>query len=283
MNPSGIVMLGKIDGLLSTCDTRDWIDFGIACFLIILIGVGVILMNKKAALRIVFGVLFVCLIPLVLFQLYVAAALLALIIVGFLVAVLLTNYADLREALENSRKLLPHKKGKNPTRVEYDIDKLYRDVQTAVMYMSDHKMGAIITFQKEDPVEIPPDGVILDAPFVPELVETIFFSGTRLHDMGMVVVGNTIHAAAVRFPVSTRIFQGKYGSRHRAAVGISEACPDSVTVVVSEETGRISIAHNGNLTHVANRDFSSTFRVFMDMGHPEASQKSEDSDQDIDL
>ena len=75
-------------------------------------------------------------------------------------------------------------------------------------------------------------------------------------------------SAAVFFTPTTRPLSGKYGSRHRAAIGISEVS-DAVTVVVSEETGRISIAYNGELSPVNPDHFLDTFMEFMSMESPD--------------
>ena len=105
---------------------------------------------------------------------------------------------------------------------------------------------------------------MLDAPVSQELLETIFYVGTRLHDGAVVIRGNIIVAASVYYTPTTRALTGKFGSRHRAAFGISEIS-DSVTVVVSEETGRVSIAYNGNLETVPLDSFLREFSDLMNM------------------
>ena len=81
--------------------------------------------------------------------------------------------------------------------------------------------------------------------------------------VGNVTIRNgTIVAAAVAFQPTIRPMDGKYGLRHRAAIGISEHY-DCVTIVVSEETGRISITHQGNIEHISPRDFSARLDDYM--------------------
>jgi diadenylate cyclase len=121
--------------------------------------------------------------------------------------------------------------------------------------LSKQKIGAIITFEKKDSLnDVIKSGTILNAPVVPELLLTIFYEGTRLHDGAVIIRDDKILAASVYFTPTTRPLTGKFGSRHRAAIGISEIT-DSVTVVVSEETGRISIAYDGELQAVAPDTF----------------------------
>ena len=91
---------------------------------------------------------------------------------------------------------------------------------------------------------------------------TIFYPGTRLHDGAVVIKRDFILAASVYYTPTTKPLTGKYGSRHRAAIGISEIT-DSVTVVVSEETGRISLAVAGELIPVNNETFLITFEEYM--------------------
>ena len=106
------------------------------------------------------------------------------------------------------------------------------------------------------------NGTIINAPVSQELLETIFYEGTRLHDGAVIIRGNMIVAASVYYTPTTRALNGKFGSRHRAAFGISEVT-DSVTVVVSEETGRVSIAHEGVLESIPLDSFLSEFTDMM--------------------
>ena len=140
---------------------------------------------------------------------------------------------------------------------------MYAQIQTAVITMSKQKIGAIITFEKKDNLDdVMKSGTIINAPVSAELLQTIFYEGTRLHDGAVIIRNDMIVAASVYFTPTTRPLTGKFGSRHRAAIGISEIC-DAVTVVVSEETGRISIAHKGELTTVTPDNFLSTFEEAM--------------------
>ena len=143
---------------------------------------------------------------------------------------------------------------------KYDIEKLIRDVTTATKWLSTNKVGALMTFEKKQPLDdFLKNGITINAPFSPELVETIFFEGTRLHDGAIVIRDNMIVAATVMYPASNKILLGKVGARHRAALGISEVT-DSITVVVSEETGSISIAHGGMLDTIKTDEFERVFR-----------------------
>lgn len=177
------------------------------------------------------------------------------------------NLAETRFLFANKFSQRTNDKGLNKKNnsVEklYSQEDLYKTINEATIYLSKHKIGAIMTFERKDNLtEISKNGSVLDAPVTYELLITIFYPGTRLHDGAVVIRGNTIIAASVYYTPTTKPLIGKYGSRHRAAIGISEIC-DAVTVVVSEETGRISIAFNGELFTYSQDDFYKAFTNIM--------------------
>ncbi len=175
---------------------------------------------------------------------------------------------------------LKRNKGVQPEEL-FDREALLQNVYRAVLDMSRLKRGALITFMRKDNILdetkigsiVRQRGVDINAPFVPELVETIFYEGTRLHDGAIVVKGDKILRASVFFVSTERPLTGKYGSRHQAAIGISENS-DAVTIVVSEETGRISIAFMGDLTPVTPDNFLRVFEDDMNYESPEEENNS---------
>ena len=190
---------------------------------------------------------------------------------GFIVMLaiigIFVNLAETRFLFANKFSQRTNDKGLNKKNnsVEklYSQEDLYKTINEATIYLSKHKIGAIMTFERKDNLtEISKNGSVLDAPVTYELLITIFYPGTRLHDGAVVIRGNTIIAASVYYTPTTKPLIGKYGSRHRAAIGISEIC-DAVTVVVSEETGRISIAFNGELFTYSQDDFYKAFTNIM--------------------
>ena len=146
----------------------------------------------------------------------------------------------------------------------FDREAMYKQIQTAVFAMSDSKTGALLTFEKNDNLDdiIKRSGTIINCPVTPEIIQTIFYTGTRLHDGAIVIRNNVIVAASVYYTPTNKPLQGKFGSRHRAAIGISELV-DAVTIVVSEETGRISFAVKGELTPVNKEKFLEEFASLM--------------------
>jgi len=124
--------------------------------------------------------------------------------------------------------------------------------------LSDRRYGALIVAEREVHLDEYIDtGVPLDAHLTPELLLQIFTINTPLHDGAVILRDDRVTAAACVLPLSasgtlSRSPDRQMGLRHRAALGISEVS-DSVTVVVSEETGNISVAHNGRLIRRLNR------------------------------
>lgn len=156
-----------------------------------------------------------------------------------------------------------HFRGKTRPESLFDRDAMYKKIEAAIITMSKQKVGALISFEMHDSLnEVMKSGTMIDAPVSAELLQTIFYPGTRLHDGAVIVRNDRIVAASVYYTPTTRPLTGKYGSRHRAAIGISEVC-DAVTVVVSEETGRISIAYKGELETVGPDMFASSFADYM--------------------
>ncbi len=119
---------------------------------------------------------------------------------------------------------------------------------TAVERLSRKKIGALIAVERMGEVSAVVDtGVALDAELSSELLETIFWPGTPLHDLGVVVHRGRIQAAGCQFPLTeSEQADRTLGSRHRAGIGMSEEA-EAVVIIVSEETGTVSAAIRGRL------------------------------------
>ncbi len=124
---------------------------------------------------------------------------------------------------------------------------LVNDIADAARYLSRRRHGALIVLERDTGLqEYIETGVIMDALVSSELIQTTFFPNTALHDGAAIIRGNRLVAGACTLPISSsrRLPDSQMGLRHRAALGISEVS-DAVAVVVSEETGRISIVVGG--------------------------------------
>ena len=113
--------------------------------------------------------------------------------------------------------------------------------------MSAHKTGALIVIGRQSDLRlITEGGIAIDAKISTPLLENIFFKNAALHDGAVVIEGDRIVAAKCILPVTQSDVPKSYGTRHRAAIGMSEIS-DAIILVVSEETGGISIAHGGTI------------------------------------
>ncbi len=135
------------------------------------------------------------------------------------------------------------------------------EVLDSVAYMSKNKIGALIAIERGVGLGgIVEGGTRLDATVTRSLLNTIFWPGSALHDMGVVIRGDRVVAAGVPFPLAEGDFAPELGSRHRAAIGLSQES-DALIVVVSEETGTISVASRGHLTRDLTLDTLRTLLV----------------------
>ena len=129
-------------------------------------------------------------------------------------------------------------------------EKLVDNIVTAVRLLSADQTGALISVEKSHPLDdFIATGTRLNSDVTAELLTSIFVTSTPLHDGAVIIQGDKIACASAYFPPTTADIPSRYGSRHRAAIGISEIT-DAITIVVSEETGNVSIAEGGKLTAV---------------------------------
>ncbi|MBQ4103053.1 MAG: diadenylate cyclase CdaA [Clostridia bacterium] len=137
---------------------------------------------------------------------------------------------------------------KNDSAYQEAVTDLVNDFCKAAGEMSETKTGALVVFEREAPLnEVIKSGTILDARSSTELFNGIFFKNSALHDGAVVVKDAKIYAAGCILPLTqNNAISSDLGTRHRAAIGMSEQS-DAVVVIVSEETGYISVAINGKL------------------------------------
>lgn len=166
------------------------------------------------------------------------------ILPALVVAVPVIFQPELRRALEQLGRL------NNYIRFSRSSPKspMITAVKEASLYLSQRRHGALIVFERDTGLQEYIDtGILLNAESSAELFTTIFNKNTELHDGAIIMRGEKIAAAACVMPLSTSSLSDRQmGLRHRAALGISEVS-DAVAMVVSEETGQVSIAHNGRI------------------------------------
>lgn len=159
-------------------------------------------------------------------------------------ALIIIFQPELRRGLEHLGRgsVFGKRKKSNPS------EKLISDLASAIQYMSKRRIGALISIERESGLDEYIDtGIPLNAEISRELLINIFIPNTPLHDGAVIIKNFKIASAASYLPLSeSPAIPKKFGTRHRAAIGLSEQT-DAVTLIVSEETGDISISHRGNI------------------------------------
>ncbi|MFE1745321.1 diadenylate cyclase CdaA [Coleofasciculus sp. H7-2] len=145
---------------------------------------------------------------------------------------------ELMQLLQPSRRAIPK------------ADSVIDEIVDAVKELSQNRTGALIVLETTGPIDerdFSVQGVKLNAEVSKELLQTIFQTSTLLHDGAIFISGSRIVAAGVILPLSERTASRQLGTRHRAAMGITERVENCLCIVVSEETGSISLAERGSL------------------------------------
>lgn len=164
----------------------------------------------------------------------------------FLVAIPVVFQPELRRALERLGRSAPFMMGR--TSRETAAQQVIHEVILAVETLSHERTGALIVLEGDTGLEEHIEsGERIDAGVSARLLTTIFFPGTPLHDGAVIIRGDRIVSAACVLPLTNRdLSDSSLGTRHRAAVGITEQ-NDALAIVVSEETGIISVARGGRI------------------------------------
>ncbi|HBY89861.1 MAG: diadenylate cyclase CdaA [Ruoffia tabacinasalis] len=167
------------------------------------------------------------------------------------VAMIILFQPELRRALEIlGRDLFKNRKSKNNP-----SEKLINDIEKSVQYMSKRKIGALISIEGQDGLgDYISTGIPLDAEITNQLLINIFIPNTPLHDGAVIIRDYQIAAASCYLPLSdSTLIPKELGTRHRAAIGLSEVS-DAVTVIVSEETGDISVVKGDKMNRALDRN-----------------------------
>ncbi|MCH9608983.1 MAG: Diadenylate cyclase [Chlamydiales bacterium] len=166
------------------------------------------------------------------------------------IAVFIIFQPEIRLALSRVRI-----KGKKFREI-YEFDQFLDHLSSTVYRLSEKEIGALIVLENQDSVlEYTSSAVPLNADFSPELLESIFMTTTPLHDGAVVIREKTILSAGTILPLAQETAQltKSMGTRHRAALGVSQKS-DAMTIVISEQTGKVSIARDGILTRGIKAD-----------------------------
>lgn len=168
------------------------------------------------------------------------------------IAMVIIFKPEIRRGLEHLGRGSMFARGK---RQNEDEERMIAELDKAIQYMAKRRIGALMSIKMdtglEDYIET---GIALDADITGELLINIFIPNTPLHDGAVIIQDNQIKVAAAYLPLSeSNLIPKELGTRHRAAVGISEVT-DALTIVISEETGEVSITKDNELMRGMTRE-----------------------------
>lgn len=244
-------MLEYITGNISMLRIRDILDILIVAYLIYK---GAKLVRETRAAQLVKGIIILIVATQLSgwLQLNSLNYILANVMQVGLMAILIVFQPELRRTLE---KVGTSNFSKFFSADEYDVENVASQISEAADYMSSERIGALMVIERETKLaEIGKTGIDVNADVSSQLLINIFIPNTPLHDGAVIIGENKVKSAACILPLTdNNNINKQLGTRHRAAIGISEYS-DCVAVVVSEETGKISLASNGTLTRNLTAD-----------------------------
>lgn len=239
------------DILIALSQLQDWRNILDVVLVSIIFFAVLQLFRGTQAVQLLRGILVIALVMLVINQFVQLPAfewLLANSATMLLVAIPVIFQPELRRALERVGRSAPLLLRRADMAVTQQI---VNEVAKAVEQMSERRTGALIVFEGATALgEYIDRGIKLDAEVTSELLTTVFFPNSALHDGAAIISGERLAAASCVLPLTQReLPDSQLGTRHRAAIGITEQA-DALTVVVSEETGTISVARNGRILRI---------------------------------
>ncbi len=241
----------RLLSVFSMFTITDFVDIALVAFIIFS---AIKMLKETRGIQIVKGLLVVCVVYFIinLLDMHASSFIFKTLLSDFIIVLIILFSPEIRHALETMGRrnfaffnLFGAQQG----------DSMYERKKAAVLEvckacteMSDKKIGALIVFERETMVgDVIKTGTIIDAKVNRDHIESIFFPNSPLHDGCLVIRDGRAYAAGCILPLTDKdMLTSHLGTRHRAALGITEKS-DAIAVVVSEETGKISIAHAGTL------------------------------------
>lgn len=262
--------------LFTTFDFFDFLD--IALLTVVIFSVYQFIKERRAGrLALGVGLLFAFLIVCELLNLHAMQFLLGNLFQSGIVLLALVFQPELRSALEKMAdtsikgfKNISEQRNATPTTT------LIEEFSDVVFELAKNKTGALIIFERNTKLgDVIFTGTVINAQFSGNLLKSIFFDKAPLHDGAVIIRDNRLHSAGCILPLeSNRELFKDLGTRHRAAIGISEIS-DCISVVVSEETGIVSIAHEGNIyRNFTKTSMKSTLYDYLVRGASDPKRKS---------
>ena len=246
--------MSQVLWLLSRLDLANLVDI----LLVALLFYGLLtVLQGTRAVPLLRGLMIVLLLVLVIRSLFALPTLGWLLDNAFpalLVTIPVVFQPELRRALENLGHTIPWARRPWSTSAAQEMRQVLDELVKACTELSRQQIGALIVLERTVRLdEYIERGVRLDARLSAQLLQNLFYPNAPLHDGAVLVRGGHLMAAGCVLPLSEDVLDSyQYGTRHRAAIGISEAT-DAVAVVVSEETGAISVAQRGRIVRWLDR------------------------------
>lgn len=179
-----------------------------------------------------------------------------------LIVVFQPEIRDVLEKVGGVRNLIPRNESKDVAQLRNTV----KNICEAACDMSSDQTGALIVLERTTGLEeYVCSGSYVNADVSKLVLKNIFFNKAPLHDGAVIIKNNRIHSAGCKLPLATNVVGKDFGTRHRAAIGMSEKS-DAVVVVVSEETGTISLAVGGELKR--NYDYTRLYSELMELMTP---------------
>ena len=254
-------IIQTVISILKTIEIRDIVDIMSVALIIFSL---LTLVRETRAAQLLKGivVLFIIYIISSLFRLMMLSALLQMLFEGAVLLVAIIFQPEIRKYLEQMGRNNTYKKYFKMIAQRSKSDEWKKNVQKSIsdaadtaMLFSRSRTGALLVFERETKLsDIAATGTIIDATTSVALFGNIFFNKAPLHDGASIIRDGKLYAAGCILPLTdNKAVDINLGTRHRAALGISEQS-DAIVLVVSEETGRISIALGGSLTRNVTRE-----------------------------
>lgn len=231
----------------------QWYDIADIIFVALLLYYGIKMLRQTRAFNLIKGVIFVGIIYLVVstFNMSATTFLFNKLFSNIFFVMIILFQPEIRHAVESFGRGDLRKISiftvRGSDEYNEEMKKSAANIAKSAMNMSEKKIGALMVVEGKTPLgEILSTGTEVDSAVTAPVIENIFFPKAPLHDGAVVIRDNRIHSAGCILPLTQNEVSLELGTRHRAALGMSENS-DALVVVVSEETGAISVAHRGVL------------------------------------
>lgn len=249
---SVVNFFNQVKGLFGTFGPIDVVDI---LFVAVVLYFVIRIIRETRAMQLVKGLVFLALLYAVVSFLGMGASsyVLKSIFSNIFIIIVILFGPEIRNILEQMGKRTSRSNFRSiiHSGVAVEVAELKRTIDAACkacVEMSDDKIGALIVFENDTLLgDIISTGTVIDAKASKELIKNIFFPKSPLHDGAMIIRDSSVYAAGCILPLTKDNVSSALGTRHRAAIGISQQS-DAMVFVVSEETGYISVAVNGTLS-----------------------------------